>query len=243
MSTRIPKTVADLTLEAVRLPDLELIVARPRSAEALIDEREYEDDERLPYWAELWPSGRVLAERLAERDLTSLEVIELGCGIGLPSIVARARGARVLATDWYDEALVCTLGNARFTLCADVSVEHLDWRAPSPSVLERAPFDLVIGADLLYEQRNGEALSALLPDLVAPGGEVVITDPRRPQAAHLLRPLTATGWTHEQESVWLSGRVDEAGPEIHVHTLRPPPNATPGVGAGASGIVGGAIPP
>lgn len=222
MQHPIPTRVANLTLEAVRLPGLDLTVAKPVSAEDLIDEDAYARDERLPYWAELWPSGRVLAERLAERNLAGVRVIELGCGIGLPAIVAAARGADVLATDWYPEALVVTRGNARFTLCADLSVAMLDWRDPTPNVLELGPFDLVIGADLLYEKRNGDALAALLPRLVAPGGEVLITDPRRPHASYLLDPLRAGGWHHEQSSVRLNGPVDEAGAEIHVHTLRPP---------------------
>lgn len=228
MQPPIPTPVANLTLEAVRLPGLELTVAKPLSAEDLIDEDAYAKDERLPYWAELWPSGRVLAERLAQRDLGGVRVIELGCGIGLPAIVATARGADVLATDWYPEALVATRGNARFTLCADLSVAMLDWLDPKPEVLELGPFDLVIGADLLYEQRNGEALSTLLPRLVAPAGEVLITDPRRPHASHLLDPLRAAGWHHEQSSVGLTGPVDEAGPEIYVHTLRPQENQLDG---------------
>ena len=63
MQPPIPTPVANLTLEAVRLPGLDLTVAKPLSAEDLIDEDAYAKDERLPYWAELWPSGRVLAER------------------------------------------------------------------------------------------------------------------------------------------------------------------------------------
>ena len=222
MPDPIPTPVANLTLEAVRLPGLDLTVAKPRSAEDLIDEDAYARDERLPYWAELWPSGRVLAERLSERDLSAMRVIELGCGIGLPSIVAAARGADVIATDWYAEALVATRGNARFTLRADLSVALLDWLAPQGDVLELGPFDLVIGADLLYEERNGKALARLLPRLVAPRGEVLITDPRRPHAAHLLDPLVTAGWSHDRSSVHLSGPVDEAGAEIHIHRLQPP---------------------
>ncbi len=241
--TPIPKLVTDLRLTPVRLPDLDLTVAVPRSAEELIDETEYADNERLPYWAELWPSGRVLAELLAKRDLGNMRVIELGCGVGLPSIVATARGASVLATDWYAEALVAARGNARFTLCADLSVAHLDWLDPSPAVLELAPFDLVIGADLLYEQRNGDALARLLPRLVTPASEVIVTDPRRPHASALIDPLVGAGWVHERTSVHLDGPVDESGPEIHVHTLTPSSTGPGGAPGGASGIVGEADPP
>ena len=37
---------------------------RPRSADDLISEEDFDRDERLPYWAELWTSSLALAERL-----------------------------------------------------------------------------------------------------------------------------------------------------------------------------------
>ena len=159
---------------------------RPRSAEDLIDEREFARDERLPYWAELWPSGVVLAERIAAMDLAGRRVIELGCGLGLPSLVALERGADVLATDWYPEALALAAANARECTGREPSTMLVDWRDPPAALLVR-PADLVIGADVLYEERNGIALAELLPHLVAPGGSVLIADPRRPDAASASR--------------------------------------------------------
>src|SRR6185503_9525880 len=107
-SLRIP-----LHTEVVRVAERRYRLRRPRSAEELIDERDYERDERLPYWAELWPSARPLAEALAAMPLEGVSVLELGCGLGLPSIVAAGRGARVVATDWYADALQAVARNAR----------------------------------------------------------------------------------------------------------------------------------
>ena len=91
---------------------VELIL--PRAADALIDEGDYGADERLPYWAELWPSARGLARHLVEdgRDWPGVRVLELGCGVALPSLALHARGADVLATDWYDDALRFARANA-----------------------------------------------------------------------------------------------------------------------------------
>jgi predicted nicotinamide N-methyase len=198
-----------------------LSVLRPRSAEDLIDEDDYARDERLPYWAELWPSALVLAERLGGRPLNGLRAVELGCGIGLPSIVAALGGAIVLATDWYAEALDFTRANAA-AAGARVSTMAVDWRDPPAALLARGPVDLVIGADVLYEERNGAALAALLPRLLPPGGEALIADPRRPHAAALIEPLRAAGWTHEREDVRHRGRPDESGSVIHLHRLLAP---------------------
>ena len=98
----------------------------------------------------------------------------------------------------------------------------VNWRAPPSALLAQGPADLVIGADLLYEERNGAALAALLPRLLPPGGEALITDPRRPHAATLIEPLRAAGWAHEREDIAHRGRPDESGAVIHLHRLVAP---------------------
>ncbi len=210
----------DLVIQEVAVGALTLTVARPRSAEDLIDEDDYARDERLPYWAELWPSAHVLAAVLEARDLTGARVVELGCGIGLPAIVAALRGADVLATDWYDDALGFARANAG-AAGARVATRLVDWNAP-PADLTAAAADLVVGADLLYEERNGPALAGLLPLLLRPGGEALIADPRRPHADGLLLPLTAAGWGHTRTEVRHSARQDESGSVIHLHRLVAP---------------------
>jgi predicted nicotinamide N-methyase len=211
----------DVVREEVSVGPLRLTMAHPRSAEDLIDEDEYARDERLPYWAELWPSALVLAGHLASRPLRGRRVVELGCGVGLPSVVAALGGAEVLATDWYADALAFTAANAA---AAGVAIETLlaDWGAPPPALLERPPADLVAGADVLYEERHAPALSALVPRLLAPGGELVLADPRRPQAPALLERLVADGWSLATEEIRHAGRQDESGPLVRLHRLLRP---------------------
>lgn len=212
----------DVIREEVVIGALRLPTARPRSAEDLIDEADYARDERLPYWAELWPSALVLASVLEARPLAGVRVVELGCGVGVPSVAAAIGGAEVLATDWYEDALVFTRANAR-AAGARVDTALLDWNAPpSAPVAPGEGHDLAIGADLLYEARNGPALAALLPALLRPGGEALIADPRRPHADALLDPLVATGWSHEMREVRHGWRQDESGPVIHLHRLIAP---------------------
>ncbi len=208
--------------ETVAVGHLRFTVVRPRSAEDLISEEEYAEDERLPYWAELWPSARVLAEEIVRRRPRGLRVLELGCGLGLPSIAALAMGARPLATDWYEVALRFAECNARRSTGRELETMLVDWQRPPAELLALAPFDLVIGADVLYEARNGAALAALVPLLVPPGGELLVTDPRRPDAIHLLEPLTAAGWAHDAKDIPYSGRRDESGPVVRLHALRAP---------------------
>lgn len=154
-----------------------LTVLRPPSADELIDEAAFDEDEFLPYWAELWPSGVALAGAVAARDVRGARVLELGAGLGLPSLAAALRGADVLATDWADDAVALLRANAERNGVA-LRVERVRWDEPEP-LLAEAPWDLVLGADLLYEARNAEQLAALLPRL---GGEALLADPGRPFA-------------------------------------------------------------
>lgn len=209
----------DLVTEAVRVAGIEVRVVRPRSAEDLIDEDDYARDERLPYWADLWPSGRVLAEWLSGQQLAGLRVVELGAGLALPSLVALGRGARVLATDWYPEALSFARANAAGAGVGDLDTLVADWGDPPDALFSAGPFDLVLGADVLYENRHGPQLAALMDRLVAPGGRVVIADPRRPAADSLLAEMRETGWTHRREDVVYTGPPDEQGRIIHLHHL------------------------
>src|SRR4029453_12222039 len=87
----------DLVEAQVQLPARTLSVLRPRDAEALLDEEAFEHEEFLPHWAELWSSGEVLAREVADRDVAGFRVVELGCGLALPSLAAAMGGAYVLA--------------------------------------------------------------------------------------------------------------------------------------------------
>jgi predicted nicotinamide N-methyase len=177
----------NLVEEEVELGDeLRLEILRPPSADELIDEAAFDEEEFLPYWAELWPSGLALARHVAARDLRGLRVLELGCGLGLPALAAALRGADVLATDWAEDAIELLRRNAARNGVL-VHVARVRWSEPEP-VLRAAPWDLVLGADLLYEARNADQLAELLPSL---GGEVLLAEPGRPYAKEFLERFRA----------------------------------------------------
>jgi len=163
-----------------------LQILRPPSAEELIDEAAFDEEEFLPYWAELWPSGLALARHVATLELRGLRVLELGCGLGLPALAAALRGGDVLATDWSTEATGLVVRNAERN-GIPLRAATVRWDRPDRLVRE-APWDLVLGADLLYEPRNAEQLTELLPRL---GGEILLAEPGRPYAKEFLERFAA----------------------------------------------------
>jgi predicted nicotinamide N-methyase len=198
--------VQDLVEESVGLRGAALQVLRPRDPEALLDEHAFEHEEYLPYWAELWPSGVALARRVAARALRGARVLELGCGLGLPSLAAALAGGRVLATDWSPQAIELLEDNAARN-GAVLETAIVDWSRPGP-IVERAPWDLVLAADVLYERRNVGPLLELLPRLLGARSELWLADPGRAPARDFLAGL-AEGWE----------RRDEADGRVTVHRL------------------------
>ena len=192
-------------------------ITHPVSADDLIDEEDFDRDERLPHWAELWPSSLALARHLSERDLAGTSAIELGCGVGLPTVVALTRGARVLATDHYQAALDFTAYNARTNLELEPEVSTLDWREPDIGSI--GTFDMVLAADVLYERKNAAALAGLVPRLLAPGGEeVIFADPRRDEAPVFLEAMQSLGFGDATEEITVEQGA--RGVKVLLHRLR-----------------------
>lgn len=197
--------------ERIALPIGEVALARPRDAEELITEEGFEREEFLPYWAELWTSAIALADDVARRSLRGAPVLELGCGLGLPSIAAALAGGRVLATDWSHDAVRATAANAALN-DAGIETARVAWDAPD-LLLERAPWRYVLASDVLYEPRNVEQLLDLLPRLVDKTGRILIADPGRRPAAEFLERARAGPW-HVRSTG--SGR----SPRVTIHRLR-----------------------
>ncbi|MGZ8647374.1 MAG: class I SAM-dependent methyltransferase [Solirubrobacteraceae bacterium] len=177
--------------DTVQLGARTLEILRPPDAAGLIDEDEFARDEFLPYWAEPWPSGAALARAAEQLVRPGERVVELGCGLGVASIAAALAGARVLATDWAADALAFTAENAALN-GASVETALVRWSEPE-ALLDGAPWDWVLAADVLYEHRNVAPLLDLLPSL---GGRALLADPGRPAARTFVDGLP--GWSSEQ---------------------------------------------
>jgi predicted nicotinamide N-methyase len=173
----------------VELPSGELRLLQPEDGAAFPDDGPVEWAPLAPYWSILWRSGVALARELERVPLMGRRVVELGCGLGLPSMAAARAGAIVLATDSDADALDLVQRNARQN---GIELETLavEWEDPA-DLMDRAPFDLVLGADVLYERPSVAWLLDLLPRL-AP--QAVIADPARPAAGPFFEEAEKRGW-------------------------------------------------
>jgi predicted nicotinamide N-methyase len=165
-------------------------ILKPANADDLIREEDFVKDERLPYWADVWPSSIVLAEKLLELDGAGRTALELGCGVGLSTLAAMSAGFDVLSTDYYEDALDVTRANVFRNLGTTARTRLVDWRHfPEDLGL----FDLVFASDVLYEKEYAELLPVILDRLLAAGGIALIADPGRVAAPAFVKACEESG--------------------------------------------------
>ena len=155
-------------------------ILRPRNSDDLIREEDFVKDERLPYWADIWPASTVLAGHLvslARRGVRrNRKGLELGCGVGLVTTAAMIADYDMLATDYYIDALAFTRANAWRETGKSPEARMIDWRAFPREV---SGFDLILASDVLYEKEYARLLPGIFKRALAPGGMVIVADPGR----------------------------------------------------------------
>jgi len=155
-------------------------------------------DERIPYWAELWPAAIALSEHLAQHHLIQpgTSVTEIGCGLGLAGIVAGKLGANVILTDYLEEALTFAKRNWALNFDAETKAQfaQMDWREPNPALAA----DVVLASDVCYEKRFLADLPRAFRALCQPGGRILVSDPYRSAARGFFESLEDQGFRCEK---------------------------------------------
>lgn len=140
-----------------------------------------------PFGAKLWPAALAVAEHLASSPsacLSGLRVLEIGCGNGLCSLVAAARGASVTATDVAPAALELTRQAASAqSLAVDATAFDLGCAAALPAA------ELVVAADLLYDDELAGLVARRVAEAVRRGSWVLVGDENRSGRDVFLRRL------------------------------------------------------
>ncbi|MBB5205238.1 putative nicotinamide N-methyase [Inhella inkyongensis] len=180
---------------------------------ALLDRQQYADplghaeaagisSAQWPLFGLLWPSGRQLAQAMARRAVNPAEsILEIGCGLGLASLVSHRRGALVTASDVHPLAGTFLLENLRLNGLAPMRYCHGDWSdrispAHAPRVAGR--FELIMGSDVLYERDDAGCLPRFIERHATAVGEVLIVDPNRGHRAAFSRRMAALGYALEE---------------------------------------------
>jgi predicted nicotinamide N-methyase len=195
-----------------------LRIMHPANADDLISEEDFVRDERLPYWADLWPSSLTLARTLHELIPAPARLLELGCGAGLVSATAAQLGHEVLATDYYLDALDFARVNAWRNASREIAVRHVDWRA-LPSDLGR--FQTILASDVLYETAYAGLIASAIAVSLALGGTAYVADPGRMAVEEFVDASRSLGLTVTQRAKlpYVDGEIKQT---IVIWELTPP---------------------
>jgi predicted nicotinamide N-methyase len=197
-----PLRVGPLTLPFTRVADpnlvLDQVAAEEDRRDKLAGHRRDGDELHLPYWAELWDSSLAIIDFCAETlpkqfDVPTLSVLDLGCGMGLTGAVAAALGAKVLFADLEPEALLFARLNA-IDHESRIRTRRLNWQRARLT----EQFDLVIGADILYDKTQWQHLEPFWRGHLKKSGTVLLGEPGRQTGEMFLDWLKPRGWTLTQ---------------------------------------------
>jgi predicted nicotinamide N-methyase len=167
---------------------------------------------RMPYWAELWESAIGVGAFLLRDSHTCISALDLGCGMGFSGMIAASLGMRVMLADIeQDSLLFAALNTARWR--ENVRTRRLDWRVDHLG----EKFDLIIGADVLYERAQWEHLEPFFREHLAPTGKILLGEPGRPTSAPFPEWISGRGWNNSIDSI----RLEDRGKTIRVFTMTP----------------------
>lgn len=183
----VPVEFGAQRLEMIKVADLDELL------------EEVTDVDQIPFWAELWPASLGLARYIFNNRhlLKKLSALELGAGIGLAGIAARLAGANLLHTDYAEAALRFIRVNSLRNGLREPRLLLADWRR-FPSI---GQFDLILGADILYEKTLHQDLAAVIGRSVKPNGMVWLADPGRDYALEFIFLMMERGWSVRQARV------------------------------------------
>ena len=128
----------------------------------------------MPYWADLWPASRMLAKAILHEPWTpGTEALEIGCGLGLPGIVALSMGLKVTFSDYDACALRFAADNARLNGCDEFP--HAATRLAGSAGRSQSAGDLGRRPDL-RDCATSPRWSRSSSKVLAPGGLCLLTD-------------------------------------------------------------------
>ena len=195
----------------VQVGDRVWLLDRAADLEALWNQMDGDDmglDERLPYWAEVWPASVLLGRHIlrnADR-LKGRTCLDVGCGLGLTGMIAASVGAHVLAFDYEWPAVFFARRNAALNKVSQALWTVMDWREPA---VKAGAFEFIWAGDVLYEKRFFTPLVNLFRHALAPGGRIWIGEPVRTVSRPVWDELRGQGFAAEKltmEKVALCGQ-------------------------------------
>ena len=148
-----------------------------------------------PLFGVVWESSEVLAQFMHDFEIKGKRILEVGCGIGLTSLMLNQRLADITATDYHPEVENFLLENIELNKGKAIPFFRTGWADKDCGL---GKFDLIVGSDLLYERGHAELLSGFIQQHAKPVCEVILVDPGRGYHARFSKKMVSMGYQHSQ---------------------------------------------
>ena len=170
-------------------------------------------EELCPYFGVIWPSARGLAQHIAGLfpiKFEELRILEVGCGLALPSLYCARKGAHVVATDFHPEVPRFLKRNIAINGIKTIEFRRFNWTeippqpAPVPSSAPKRSelkYDWVIGSDVLYESQHPKPVAQALASQVRSNGKIMLADPARPYLQAFSDEMRGLGFQEETQVI------------------------------------------
>jgi predicted nicotinamide N-methyase len=206
-------------VDTVSLKGKNFYIERVKDLNLLLDiitAEEFKEDERMPYWAELWPSAVAFAEYILENsgEFRQKKILELGCGLGLVGIVCTYVEGKVLFTDYEPMALKFTKKNFQRNFKRNTLTKLIDWRQANFD----NPFEIVVASDVLYEKRLIRPILNVLKNALRNDGRAYISAPDRKISLNFFTLAEEDGWYCR--TILKEVRINDKLHTIHIHKLQ-----------------------
>jgi predicted nicotinamide N-methyase len=180
---------------------------------ALLDRRQFWDPDgraeqagissaSWPMFGIVWPSGIALAQEMNEFAVDGMSILEIGCGIGLSSLVLQRRGANITASDYHPLAEEFLRHNAELNGLAPIKFSNAPWAGPNHDL---GRFDLIIGSDILYERDHPSLLAGFLACHANTVARVLMADPGRRYCGRFNTQMSTQGYIRTERRMHFTG--------------------------------------
>ena len=143
----------------------------------------------FPYWAKVWPSAIALLNILQKHPnwIKDKNVLELGAGIGLPSLMMADMAESIQISDYNLEAVELLRKNIEHLELENAEALQLDWN----NVPEHIQPDVVILSDVNYDPTQFDPLISLIKKFILLGSTIIVSTPQRIMASPFVQKLEA----------------------------------------------------
>ena len=149
-----------------------------------------------PIFGVIWPSSLVMSHFLLDYNYHDKRILEVGCGIGLASLLLNHLHADITATDFHPAVEGFLDKNVLLNDDGKIPFVLSDWREINT---ELGLFDLILGSDLLYEDEHALLLAAFMERHANKHCKIIIVDPSRGRLGQFCKKMTSLGFSYTKK--------------------------------------------